>query len=149
MGNRSILADPRNSKIKDKINGIIKYREKYRPFAPAVLIEEASKFFEVSKGFECNYMEKVVQIKKEFQEKLPAVTHVDGSGRIQTVSKNHNPFFYDLISEFSKITNFPILLNTSFNVNNEPIVCSIDDALNTFFNSGLKRLLINNFLISK
>ena len=149
LGNRSILADPRNPETKDKINSIIKYREKYRPFAPAILKEEAPKYFEVPNDFECNYMEKVVQIKKEFQKKLPAVTHVDGSGRIQTVSKSHNPFFYDLILEFSKISNFPILLNTSFNVNNEPIACSVGDALNTFYNSGLKKLLINNYLISK
>ena len=98
LGNRSILADPRNPETKDKINSIIKYREKYRPFAPAILKEEAPKYFEVPNDFECNYMEKVVQIKKEFQKKLPAVTHVDGSDLdkfLQLYEKN--TFSFDMI----------------------------------------------------
>ena len=94
-------------------------------------------------------MEKVVSIKNEFHDKIPAVTHVDGSGRLQTVNKEHNPFFYKIIEEFEKITSIPVILNTSFNINGEPIVLSPDDALNTFFNSGLEHLFLGNFYIKK
>jgi len=148
LGNRSILGDPRKIETKDKINSIIKYRESYRPFAPAVLFEKAYLIFEIPENYECNYMEKVVPVKKEFYNKLPAITHVDGSGRIQTVKKEQK-MFYDIISEFEKISGFPVVLNTSFNINGEPIVLSPDDALNTFFNSGLENLAINSFLIKK
>jgi len=149
LGNRSILADPRKQDTKDNINSIIKYRESYRPFAPAVLSEKAHLIFDVPEDFECNYMEKVVPIKNEFREKIPAVTHVDGSGRLQTVNKNHNKFFYKIIEEFEKNSGIPVILNTSFNINGEPIVLSPDDALNTFFNSGLEFLMLNSFLIKK
>ena len=149
LGNRSILADPRKKDTKDKINSIIKYRESYRPFAPAILSEKAHLIFDVPDGFDCNYMEKVVSIKSEFHDKIPAVTHVDGSGRLQTVNKEHNPFFYKIIEEFEKITSIPVILNTSFNINGEPIVLSPDDALNTFFNSGLEHLFLGNFYIKK
>jgi len=94
-------------------------------------------------------MEKVVQIRKENQLKLPAVTHSDGSGRLQTVRKEDNPFFYSIIQEFEKLTGIPVVLNTSFNVNGEPIVLSPDDALNTFFNSGLEYLVMEDWLIVK
>ena len=149
LGNRSILADPRKHDMKDKINSIIKYRENYRPFAPAVLSEKAHLIFDVPEGVDCNYMEKVMSVKNEFREKIPAITHVDGSGRLQTVKKEHNPFFYKIIEEFEKITDIPVILNTSFNINGEPIVLSPDDALNTFFNSGLEYLMMNSFLIKK
>ncbi len=149
LGNRSILADPRNVKMKDKINLIIKYRENFRPFAPVTLFEKSSIYFDVSKDFECKHMEKVVQIKSEHQKTLGAVTHVDGSGRVQTVKKEDNKFLHSIIIEFEKITGLPILLNTSFNVNGEPIVLSPDDALNTFFNSGLEHLFLENFYIKK
>ena len=149
LGNRSILGDPRSNNMKDKINSIIKFRESYRPFAPAVLYEKAHQFFEITENYESNFMEKVVPIKKEFHKKLPAVTHIDGSGRLQTVKKEHNEQFYNIISEFEKLTGFPIVLNTSFNINGEPIVLSPDDALNTFYNSGLEYLIINNFLVTK
>ena len=149
LGNRSILADPRNKQVKDKINSIIKYRENYRPFAPAVLSEKAPIYFEIPEGFESNYMEKVVPIKPEYHDKLPAITHVDGSGRLQTVTKSDNPTFYNLIKEFENVSGYPILLNTSFNINGEPIVLTPDDALNTFFNSGLEFLMLNNYLVEK
>jgi carbamoyltransferase len=149
LGNRSILADPRNAEIKDKINSIIKYRENFRPFAPVVLFEKCSTYFEVPKDFECKHMEKVVQVKSEYQKTLGAVTHVDGSGRVQTVKKNDNEFLYSIINEFEKKTSLPILLNTSFNINGEPIVLSPDDAINTFFNSGLEHLFLENFYIKK
>jgi len=149
LGNRSILADPRNKQIKDKINSIIKYRENYRPFAPVVLSERAHTYFEIPEGFESNYMERVVPVKPEYHEKLPAITHVDGSGRLQTVTKSNNLALYNVIKEFDNISGYPILLNTSFNINGEPIVLTPDDALNTFFNSGLEFLMINNYLIQK
>ena len=149
LGNRSILGDPRNPELKNKINSIIKYRESYRPFAPAVLSDKAHIIFDVPEGFDCNYMEKVMPVKIEFREKLPAITHVDGSGRLQTVQIKDNPFFYKIIEEFEKLTTIPVILDTSFNVNGEPIVLSPDDALNTFFNSGLEYLFMNSFLIKK
>ena len=149
LGFRSILGDPRSHEMKDKINGMIKYRESYRPFAPATLAEKVHEIFEVEQDFSCDYMEKVVKIKKEMQSGLPAVTHFDGSGRVQTVKKAHNSYFYSVIEEFEKLTGVPVVLNTSFNINGEPIVLSPDDALNTFFNSGLEYLVIGNYLISK
>ncbi len=149
LGNRSILANPKNAEIKDKINSIIKYRENFRPFAPVVLFEKSSIYFDVPKDFECKHMEKVVQVKPEYQNRLGAVTHVDGSGRVQTVKKEDNQFLYSIIIEFEKKTGLPILLNTSFNVNGEPIVLSPDDALNTFFNSGLEHLFLENFYVKK
>lgn len=149
LGHRSIIADPRIKTIKDEINSIIKYRESYRPFAPAVLAEKVDIFFDVEKGFNSNYMEKVVFVKKEFREKLPAITHVDGSARVQTVQKEDNSLFCEILNEFEKISNFPIILNTSFNVNGEPVVNTPDDALNTFYNSGLEYLVLENYLIRK
>jgi len=149
LGNRSILADPRKAEMKEKINAIIKYRESYRPFAPAVLIEAAHRYFEVPVGYECHFMEKVVPVRKEQRNDLLAITHVDGSGRLQTVQRDHNPCFYEVIEEFAKITGIPILLNTSFNINGEPIVHSPDDAFNTFFNSGLRYLAIEDYMIEK
>lgn len=149
LGNRSIIADPRKSDMKDKINNMIKYREGYRPFAPAVVFEESSKYFEVPKNYECNYMEKVVLVRKEYRDHLQAVTHFDGSGRLQTVIKSQNEYFYNVISEFGRLAEIPCVLNTSFNVNGEPIVLSPDDAIGTFYNSGLDYLVLEDFLISK
>jgi len=149
LGNRSILGDPRNVKMKDKVNGMIKYREGYRPFAPATISEESHNIFEVNSGFECHYMEKVVKIREKFRELLPAVTHYDGSGRIQTVREEDNPYFYQVIKEFQKITGLPVVLNTSFNINAEPVVLSPDDAISTFYNSGLEFLVLENILVSK
>jgi carbamoyltransferase len=149
LGCRSIIADPRFEKTKDLINASIKYREKYRPFAPSVIEEKADKFFEVKQGYKCKYMEKVIKVKAEFRKKLSAVTHYDGTGRLQTVSKKENLDFYNILSEFEKLSGYPILLNTSFNMNGEPVVNSPDDALNTFFNCKLKTMVIGNFLIKK
>jgi carbamoyltransferase len=149
LGNRSILADPRRSDIKDRVNSAIKYRESYRPFAPAAIREKAHIYFEVEKGYECRHMEKVVRVRKEYGEKLPAITHADGSARLQTVERAENGPFYGVLIEFEKLTGFPIVLNTSFNINKEPIVLNPDDALNTFFNSGLEYLFIGPYLIRK
>src|SRR3989338_2280272 len=142
LGNRSILADPRQGEMKDKINSLIKYREAYRPFAPAAIAEKCHLFFDVHEGYECPYMEKVVQVREEYCKKMPAITHVDGSARLQTVSKDQNPSFHKIIDEFGRLTGLPVVTNTSFNINGEPVVLSPDDALNTFFNSGLEHLFI-------
>jgi carbamoyltransferase len=149
LGNRSILADPRKVETKTKINSIIKYRENYRPFAPVTLQSEVSKYFEVDQDFTANHMEKVVMMKKEFRSQLEAVVHVDGSGRVQTINYETNPEFSRLIEKVRELTGLPFVLNTSFNINGEPIVQSPDDALNTFFNSGLEHLFIGNFYITK
>lgn len=149
LGCRSIIADPRRAEMKDKINRLVKYREAYRPFAPAILEERVDEFFEVGRGFSCRYMEKVVQIKEEFRIMLPAITHIDGSGRVQTVNREENPVFYKLIEEFWKLSGIPIVVNTSLNVNGEPLVNSPDDALSTFFNSGLEVLVLGSFVVRK
>ncbi len=149
LGNRSILADPRHPGMKDKINAMIKFREAYRPFAPAVTAEEAHVYFETNDGYQCPYMEKVVQVRKAYRNSLPAITHVDGSARLQTVRKTDNPSFHKILSEFKRITSIPVLTNTSFNINGEPIVLSPDDALNTFFNSGLEHLFIGPYYVKK
>ena len=147
LGNRSILADPRRVDIKDKINKKIKYREQFRPFAPAILEEKVSEFFE--KEEKSVFMERALKIKKNKRSKIPSVTHIDGTGRLQTVNKKTNQKFYNLINEFYKMTNIPILLNTSFNIQGEPVVCSIEDALKNFYLSGLDELYIGNYLIKK
>ncbi len=147
LGNRSILADPRNPFMKDKINENIKYREKFRPFAPAVLNEKTKEFFENTQS--SNFMENTLMIKKNKKKHIPSVTHIDGSGRLQTVSKQTNELFYKLISSFYKKTNIPILLNTSFNVQGEPMVCSVEDALKNFYLSGLDIMYIGNYKIKK
>ena len=149
LGNRSILADPRNTKMKDKINSAIKFRENVRPFAPAILEEYTLDYFNLNRHHDVPFMEKVFMIKKSKQKFIPAVTHKDGSGRLQTVTRKYNQKFYSLISEFYNITGIPILLNTSFNINNEPIVCSPSDAVKTFYSCGLDILVINNFIIKK
>jgi len=149
LGNRSILGDPRDAFMKDKINAMIKYREGYRPFAPASLFEKVQDIFEVEPGYECNYMEKVVQVREGYRKKIPAVTHFDGSGRLQTVQRSHNPYFHEVITAFEMITGIPVVLNTSFNINAEPIVLSPDDAISTFFNSGLDYLMLEDVLLKK
>ena len=147
LGNRSILADARDPNMKDKINSLIKHREWYRPFAPSVLHEYQKEYFETD--FPSYYMQMVYKIHENQQENIPAVTHKDGTGRLQTVTKNVNPLFWKLIDEFRKITGVALILNTSFNDNNEPIVCTPKDAIRTFFGTGLKELFIGNYLVKK
>ena len=149
LGNRSILADPRNSKMKDLVNKAIKFRESFRPFAPAVLDSEAHKIFDMKKNDKIFFMEKAVKVRDLWKKKIPAITHIDNTARVQTVMKSVNPIFFDLISEFNKITKIPILLNTSFNLNGEPIVCTPRDAIRTFFSCGLDILILGDFIIKK
>ncbi len=149
LGNRSILADPRRSDIKEKVNSQIKYREGYRPFAPSTLYEKVHVYFDVDEGFDCPYMEKVVSVREKFRRELPGITHFDGSGRVQTVKKDVNPRYHSIIAEVERMTGFAVVLNTSFNINGEPIVLSPDDAISTFFNSGLEYLALGNCLVNK
>ena len=149
LGCRSILGDPRDASMKDKINAVIKYREAYRPFAPSILSDRVEEFFDVEKGFTCDYMEKVVPFREEKKSLVPAVVHFDGSGRVQTVQKGTNPDYYNIIAEFEKLSGVPIVLNTSFNINGEPVVLTPDDALNTLFNSGLEHLFLSDYYIAK
>ncbi len=167
LGGRSILADPRSEKMQKELNLKIKFRESFRPFAPSVLIEDVNSWFDL----DCDspYMLLVSNVKKDKQismsdkdkmlfgidklnvkrSSIPAITHVDYSARIQTVHKDTNPIYYDLINEFKKITNCPVLVNTSFNVRGEPIVCSVEDAFNCFMGTNLDILVIENFILYK
>ncbi|WP_349431137.1 carbamoyltransferase C-terminal domain-containing protein [Methylomarinum sp. Ch1-1] len=147
LGNRSILADPRRASTKDRINATIKFREQFRPFAPALLAECAEDFFDHSQS--SPYMDKTLSIRADKRDSLAAVCHVDGTGRLQTVTKEFNPRFYQLIVEFHRLTEVPALLNTSFNVMGKPMVHSLEDALAVFLTSGLDHLVINDYLISK
>jgi len=149
LGNRSILADPRKLEMQLKVNSAVKYRETFRPFAPAVLEEYASEIFIISKKTKIPFMEKAVPVKNNWKRKIPAVVHVDGTARVQTVSKKSNSSFYNLINEFYKITNIPVLLNTSFNLNGEPIVMSPSDAIRTFHTCGLDTLVLQDYVILK
>lgn len=147
LGNRSILADPRRAETKDKINQHIKFRESFRPFAPSVLDEYADEYFE---GYhQSPYMDKTLPIRKNMQEKIEAVCHVDGTGRLQTVKQQWNPRFYKLIHCFYQQTQMPILLNTSFNVMGKPLIHSLEDAISVFLTTGLDALVINDYLICK
>lgn len=148
LGHRSILADPRNKKMKDYINKEIKLREEFRPFAPSVLEEDLKVYFDVDYD-SSPYMLLAGNIRKEWGKKLPAVVHIDGSSRIQTVNKNNSEKYYELLNEFKKITKIGILLNTSFNGRNMPIVENPDDAINFFLNSKIDTLVIDDYIIEK
>ena len=149
LGNRSILANPTFSDMKDLVNSSVKYREGFRPFAPAVLKEKTCDLFEIGEGQVSYFMEKVFRFKKDWQEKVPSVTHTDGTGRLQTVEKETNPLFHELISEFYKLSTCPVVLNTSFNINGMPLVESPADAINCFYKSGLDVLIISDFMVEK
>ena len=146
LGARSILADPRRTDAKDLLNAKIKRRESFRPFAPSILKEYVSEYFEVTD--EVPFMEKVFPIKKEKQALIPAVTHADGTGRLQTVDKVVTPRYYKLIETFGKKTGVPILLNTSFN-ENEPIVNSPHDALECYLRTNMDMLVLENCVITR
>jgi carbamoyltransferase len=146
LGNRSILCDPRRSDMKALLNAKIKRRESFRPFAPSVLEEAVPEWFEENDAVP--FMMQVFQIREEKRELIPAVTHVDGSGRLQTVSRQANPRYYRLIKEFSAITNVPMVLNTSFN-ENEPVVCNPEEALDCFLRTKMDLLVIENTVISR
>ena len=152
LGSRSILADPRNSNMKDIVNSKIKFREPYRPFAPSVLAECAEKYFELPNAAQkhpARYMLYVVPVREEQKSTLPAITHVDGTGRLQTVFREHSPRYYSLIERFGQSTGVPIVLNTSFNLKGEPIVNTPANAFSTFSKSGMDSLILENFILDK
>lgn len=149
LGNRSILADPRSESVKDRINSAVKFREGFRPFAPSIMKEFTSDYFDVDDNFESNFMEKVANFKKDKMAKVKGVVHNDGTGRVQTVAKEQNELYYSLLNKYYQLTGVPILLNTSFNVNGEPNVESPEDAIKTFFTCGLEILIINKFVVMK
>tara|TARA_B100001059_G_C17839523_1_gene591039 strand:- start:7832 stop:9559 length:1728 start_codon:yes stop_codon:yes gene_type:complete len=146
LGGRSILVDPRRNDAKKLLNAKIKKRESFRPFAPSILEEFVSQYFEIDD--KAPFMEKVLPIKTNMQIKIPAVTHVDGTGRLQTVNKINSPKYYALINSFYKLSGVPILLNTSFN-ENEPIVNIPEEALNCFLRTEMDVLVLENFIISR
>ena len=146
LGNRSIVVDPRRSEMKDILNARIKKREPFRPFAPSILEERVGEYFEQSHPSPTMLM--VYQVKKDKQSVIPAVTHVDGSGRLQTVSRETNPHYYRLISDFEKLTNVPVVLNTSFN-EDEPIVCTPEEAVNCFQRTRMDVLFLGNYLVQR
>lgn len=147
LGNRSIIADARNKENWQKVNLKIKFRESFRPFAPTALEERASDYFDLDRP--SPFMLLVADVHPDKREKIPAVTHVDGSARIQTINREQNPKYYDLIKEFEKKTGCSVIINTSFNVRGEPIVCTPEDALNCFLNTHMDFLVIENCLIKK
>jgi carbamoyltransferase len=146
LGNRSILADPRNPNIKDVLNAKIKLRESFRPFAPAVMEEFSNKYFDLD--YSSPYMLNVVKAKQLAKDLVPSVVHVDNTCRVQTVNKKDNLHFYNLINEFNKLTNVPIILNTSFN-ENEPIVLNPDQAFNCFRRTSMDCLVLENWIITR
>ena len=147
LGGRSILADPTKKEMKDKINAEVKHREAYRPFEPSVIQEAASDYFETI--VDDPFMLKVCFVKSDKVDMLPAITHVDGSARMQTVHQQTNPRYHKMISEFGKLSGVPVVLNTSFNVMGEPIVESPYHAIRCFFSTGLDYLVIGNFVVKK
>ena len=152
LGNRSILGDPRNANMKDIINTKIKFREPYRPFAPSVLAECAEAYFDLpnaARHYPARYMLYVVPVRPAKQAILPAITHVDGTGRLQTVFRDANPRYCGLIERFAQATGVPAILNTSFNLKGEPIVNTPANAFNTFSKSEMDTLVLGNFVIEK
>jgi carbamoyltransferase len=147
LGNRSIIADARNKENWQKVNLKIKFRESFRPFAPTILEERVSDYFNLDR--ESPYMLLVADTLPEKRSEIPAVTHVDGSARIQTIRRDQNPRYYDLLKAFEKRTDCPVIINTSFNVRGEPIVESPRDALNCFLNTHMDYLVLGNFLLRK
>ena len=145
LGHRSILANPTIVGMKDKINKTVKKREEFRPFAPMVIKDKQHVYFNVTD--DVPYMNQVVTVKDEYLDKLPAVTHVDGTARIQTIYKH--TIMYDLLIEFEKLSGYPILLNTSFNIKDKTMVLTPKDAIDTFHNTDIDLLIIDNYLIYK
>ena len=161
LGNRSILADPTRPDMMDIVNHYVKHREDFRPFAPVVPVEDFSKYFEsVTPGFYSNLPEKVPVSPTDFmllihnvvphmRDVIPAVTHTDGTARVQTIRSDINPKYYKLLREFEKLKGVSVVLNTSFNVKGEPIVCSPSDAIRCFASTGIDYLVISDNIVSK
>ncbi len=152
LGSRSIIADPRRAEMKDVINTMIKFREPYRPFAPSVLAERAEEYFELPqapKHYPARFMLLVRKVKPDKHEVVPAITHVDGTGRLQAVHRQESPLYYQLIETFGQATGVPLILNTSFNLKGEPIVTSPANAYRTFSRGGLHMLVLGNHIVMR
>ena len=151
LGARSILANPCSPEMQDILNLKVKHREKFRPFAPAVCAEDALTYFDCDKPIPepADFMLMVYPIKEKWRKKIPTVTHIDGSGRLQTVRKGQNPLYYKLIKEFGKLSGIPIVVNTSFNIRSEPIVCTPKDAFRCMMGTGIDYLVMGNFLVKR
>jgi len=152
LGARSIIADPGNPEMKDIVNTKIKFREPYRPFAPSVLAECAEKYFDLphaTEHYPARYMLYVVPVRENHHATLPAITHVDGTGRLQTVFRDQSPRYYKLIERFGQATGVPVILNTSFNLRGEPIVTTPANAFNTYMKSEMDGLVLENFVLEK
>ena len=147
LGNRSILADPRNASMKDLLNARVKHRQAFRPFAPIVLVERAHEVFEGAE--DSPFMLLAKRVRPDWVDRIPAIVHVDGTARVQTVRREHNERLYLLLAEFEKITGIPVLLNTSFNIRGEPIVETPADAMKCFLSTGIDYLAMHDLLISK
>lgn len=147
LGNRSILADPRDPHMTAKVNNAVKFREWWRPFAPSILREVASEYIESTA--DSPFMVLTAQVRPEKRAAIPGATHVDGSARPQTVEGDINPLYWKLICEFGGLTGVPVVMNTSFNLRGEPIVCTPTDAIRTFFSSGMDALVIGSFVVEK
>ena len=149
LGNRSIIADARNPENWKRVNLKIKFRESFRPFAPTVLEERTSEYFELDRP--SPYMLLVAPVRQEHQARksIPAVTHVDGSARIQTINREQNPVYYDLVKEFERQTGCAVIINTSFNVRGEPIICTPHDAYLCFMRTNMDNLVLSNYLLYK
>ena len=151
LGARSILSKPCNPQMQKIINLKVKHGEKFRPFAPVVCKEDAETYFECDKPIPdpADFMLMVYPIKREFRKLIPSVTHFDGSGRLQTIKRDQNYLYYDLIKEFGKLSGVPILINTSFNIRGEPIVCTPSDAYRCMMGTGIDYLIMEKFLIKR
>ena len=152
LGNRSIIADPRNAAMKDIVNTKIKFREPFRPFAPSVLVDRASEFFDLKdpqRHHPAKYMLYVVDVKDGQAVRIPAVTHVDGTARLQTVDQDSSPRYRQLIQTFGEATGVPVVLNTSFNLRGEPIVNTPAQAFSTFSRSGMDALVLGQHIVEK
>ena len=149
LGNRSILADPAHPEMRDRINAMVKMREAFRPFAPAVTVEQVQEYFDIPPGTELPYMIMVVPVRREYRALLPAVTHVDGTARVQTVSAKDNHDFHVLLRAVGQATKREMVLNTSFNVKGQPIVNTPREAIQTFLSTGIDFLFLENSLVSR
>jgi carbamoyltransferase len=146
LGNRSIVCDPRRADMKQILNDKIKRRESFRPFAPSILRSDVGEWFETDD--DVPYMSKVFTIRPEKRSQIPAVTHVDGTGRLQTVDASDNPLYHELITAYRDVTGVPMVLNTSFN-ENEPIVCKPEEALDCFLRTNMDVLVVNEFVVER
>lgn len=149
LGNRSILANPTMFNIKDDLNKKVKFREWFRPFAPICVEENASEYFEISKNVSYKYMSYSPKVKEQYRRYLPSITHIDGSSRLQTLNRNQNEYIYDILKEFEKLSGYPILVNTSFNVRGNPILTHYQAALQNLDSTQLDGIVLDKYYIKK